>query len=385
MAAAFIGPGTVTMCTIAGNQYGYELLWALLFSVIATVVLQEMAARIGLVTQRGLGETIKKEKEKSILGFVLFVLVLGAVLIGNAAYEAGNIGGAILGADLIVADFKAWALIIGGVSFFLLYFGSYRYIEGFLIALVFLISLAFCITAVMLKPPILEIISGLAPSFSGDIDWLIVIALVGTTVVPYNLFLQASLIHKKYKTPDELRDLRIENTISIVLGGVVSMLIVIVAASTRGSLGDIKSASDMAIQLQPLLGSNAKYGIGIGLFAAGLSSAITAPLAAALAARELFGWQKNEKEWRFRSVWMIVLGLGILFSFFGFKPIAVIKFAQIMNGLLLPIIAMYLFYLANKRQLLGSYVNGLVRNIISTIIVLITIMISVRTFILLFA
>jgi len=92
VAAAFIGPGTVTMCTLAGNQYGYELLWALLFSTLATIVLQEMAARIGLVTQDGLGAIVKKERSKGFIGLVLFVLVLGAVLIGNAAYEARSYG-----------------------------------------------------------------------------------------------------------------------------------------------------------------------------------------------------------------------------------------------------------------------------------------------------
>ena len=383
VAAAFIGPGTVTMCTLAGNTYGYELLWALLFSMIATIILQEMAARVGLVSQEGLGIRVREEKNNGFIGLVLFVLVIGAVLIGNAAYEAGNIGGAIMGADLIVADFGGWAVVLGIVSFVLLYFGSYKYIEGFLIGLVLMISLAFCITAFLVQPSITGILSGFIPSFNQGVDWLVVIALVGTTVVPYNLFLQASLVNKKYTSTDQLMDLRIESTVAITLGGIVSMLIVIVAAATQGSITEIKNAGDMAIQLEPLLGDTAKYGIGVGLLAAGLSSAITAPLAAALAARELFGWGNSEKDWKFRAVWMSVLGVGILFSFFGFKPIAVIKFAQVMNGLLLPIIAIYLFYLVNKKDILGKYTNGLLANLFSGFIVLVTICISVRTFILL--
>lgn len=385
VAAAFIGPGTVTMCTLAGNQYGYELLWALLFSTLATIVLQEMAARIGLVTQDGLGAIVKKERSKGFIGLVLFVLVLGAVLIGNAAYEAGNIGGAIMGADLMVPGFNAWVLIIGIISFMLLYFGSYKYIERFLIGLVLLISTAFLITAFLVGPSWGKIFSGLIPSFNGEVDWLIVIALVGTTVVPYNLFLQASLISKKYSSIEQLKDVRIENAVAIILGGIVSMMIVVVAASTHGELAEVKNASDMAVQLEPLLGNGAKYGIGLGLLAAGLSSAITAPLAAALAARELFGWSKDEKDFKFRAVWITVLGIGLLFSTFGFKPIAVIKFAQVMNGLLLPIIAVYLLYMVNQKTILEEYVNKLWQNIIGGIIVLITLMISARTFILLFS
>lgn len=383
VAAAFIGPGTVTMCTLAGNAYGYELLWALLFSTIATIILQEMAARVGLVTQEGIGARVREEKNNGFIGIVLFVLVIGAVLIGNAAYEAGNIGGAIMGADLVITDFGGWAVILGAVSYVLLFFGSYKYIERFLIGLVLMISMAFCITAFLVRPPITEILSGFVPSVNQDVDWLIVIALVGTTVVPYNLFLQASLVNKKYKSTEQLSDLRIENAVAITLGGIVSMLIVIVAAATKGSITEIKNAGDMAIQLEPLLGNTAKYGIGLGLLAAGLSSAITAPLAAALAARELFGWDESEKNWKFRAVWMSVLGVGVLFSFFGFKPIGVIKFAQIMNGLLLPIIASYLFYLVNKKKILGKYTNGTLSNVLSGFIVLVTICISIRTFILL--
>jgi Mn2+/Fe2+ NRAMP family transporter len=385
VAAAFIGPGTVTMCTLAGNKYGYELLWALLFSTLATLILQEMAARIGLVTQDGLGTIVKTERSKGFLGVVLFILVLGAVLIGNAAYEAGNIGGAILGADLILSGFDYWALVIGLVSFLLLFFGKYKNIEGFLIGLVLLISFAFLITVFLVGPSLSEIFAGFIPSFDSEVDWLIVIALVGTTVVPYNLFLQASLVSKKYSSVSQLRDLRIENAVAIILGGLVSMLIVIVAASTHGELVEVKNASDMAVQLEPLLGAGAKYGIGIGLLAAGLSSAITAPLAAALAARELFGWSRDDKDWRFRATWMVVLGIGIFVSLFGFKPIPVIKFAQVMNGLLLPIIAVYLLYLVNQRRILKEFTNTLLLNLLGGFIVLITIVISTRTFLLLFS
>ena len=97
IAAAFIGPGTVTACTLAGANYGYTLLWALLFATVATIILQEMSARLGLVTQQGLGETLRIMLSQSIWKWPLFGLVIVALYLGNAAYEAGNLSGAALG------------------------------------------------------------------------------------------------------------------------------------------------------------------------------------------------------------------------------------------------------------------------------------------------
>lgn len=377
--AAFIGPGTVTVCTIAGVEYGYELIWPIIFSIIATIVLQEMAARIGLVTQQGLGAAIRKEKSNSGFGYVMLFLVLGAVLIGNAAYEAGNIGGGVLGLDLIAGDIKIWPLILGGLSFLLLFFAKYKWVERFLIALVLLISLAFLITVFLVNASLVEVLKGCVPSFNRDTDWLRLIALIGTTVVPYNLFLQSSLISKKYSDPQNLGQLRIENAVAIFLGGIISILIIVVAAASRENIMEVKSAADLAVQLQPLLGDSAKYGIAIGLFAAGLSSAITAPLAAALVAREVFDWKEDRKDWKFRAVWIMIISIGVLFSMIGYKPIIIIQFAQVMNGVLLPIIAIYLLYLVNKKEILREYINSTFQNLLGGMVVLITLAISVKT------
>ena len=97
VAAAFIGPGTVTTATIAGAGFGYTLLWAILFSILATIVLQEMSARLGIVSQLGVGQAIRQKLQSPILKWFAFILVIGAILIGNAAYEAGNITGDVLG------------------------------------------------------------------------------------------------------------------------------------------------------------------------------------------------------------------------------------------------------------------------------------------------
>ncbi len=375
--AAFIGPGTVTVCTLAGVNSGYTLLWALGFSIFATIVLQEMAARLGFITQDGLGSAIRKHTPEGFLRILFFFIVISAILIGNAAYEAGNISGGVLGLDLLIGKFKVWPLVIGGIAGIFLFLGKYKHLENLLIGLVILMSLCFIITAILLKPSFSMIAQGFVPSSSAD--FLTVLALIGTTVVPYNLFLHASSVSEKYKADASLSDIRRENFVSIFLGGLVSMAILIVAATaTQGVRVEINSASDMALQLEPVLGSWAKYVMAIGLFAAGISSAITAPLAAAYAARGIFGWEKTKNTIQFKAVWGFILLVGVLFSSLGFKPITIIKFAQIANGLLLPIIAIYLLYMMNKKELLGKHSNSLLQNILGLFVILITLLLSFK-------
>lgn len=375
--AAFIGPGTVTVCTLAGANSAYSLLWALAFSVFATIVLQEMAARLGFVTQDGLGAAIRKNTPEGFLRILFFFIVISAILIGNAAYEAGNISGAVLGMNLIFGKFNIWPLVIAAIAGYFLYAGKYKFLENLLIGLVLTMSLCFIVTAFLLKPAIGEILSGFVPRT--DANFLTVLALIGTTVVPYNLFLHAASISEKYKQDASLSDIRKENFVSILLGGLVSMAILIVAATAmRGISTEINSASDMAIQLEPLLGSWAKYVMAIGLFAAGVSSAITAPLAAAYAARGIFGWEKNKTSTKFRLVWMSILVIGVIFSSLGIKPIVIIQFAQIANGLLLPVIALYLLYMMNRTDLLGRFTNSKLQNILGFIVITITVFLSFR-------
>ena len=201
IAAAFIGPGTITACTLAGVSFGYALLWAMLFSVLATMVLQEMAARLGIVTKMGLADAIRDQLQIQWIRIAVIGIILTAVLIGNAAYEAGNIGGAVLGLQAIFneGNNSYFALIIGGIAFLLLWLGNYKMLEKVFIFLIALMSLSFLITAVLTKPNLLELAKGLfVPSIPKN-GLLTIIALIGTTIVPYNLFLHASLVNEKWK------------------------------------------------------------------------------------------------------------------------------------------------------------------------------------------
>lgn len=372
IAAAFVGPGTVTVCSIAGVTFGFTLLWAMVLSIVATIVLQEMAARLGLLTGKGLSAIIREELKNPIIRSLTIILIASAIIVGNGAYEAGNISGGVLGLESLgfSGDLKMglitlnyWSIAIGLLAGILLYIGSYKLLEKVLVSLVIFMSIAFIITAIVTKPDILAVIKGtFIPSFPEESTFTI-IALVGTTVVPYNLFLHASLVSEKWNGVKDISKAKQDTIIAMVLGGVVSMAIMICAAALKGN--EITSAVDLAQSLKPLFGSYATYFIGFGLGAAGLTSAITAPLAAAYVAQGCFDWKDGRKNWRFKAVWITILLFGIFFSSAGYKPIDIIKFAQVANGLLLPIIAGYLIYMANKKNILGTYVNSITQNIIA--------------------
>ncbi|PIB25409.1 manganese transporter [Maribacter sp. 4U21] len=379
VAAAFIGPGTVTACILAGVGYGYTLLWAMLLSIIATVVLQEMSARLGIVTQKGLADVIKQELRTPWLRNTVLAIILGAIVIGNAAYEAGNIGGGTLGLEAIFgeAHISYYPLVIGLLAFVLLYLGSYKILEKVFVFLVIIMSLSFVLTAAITQPNMLEVLKGLlVPTVPSD-SILTIIALVGTTVVPYNLFLHASLVSEKWKSTADLKAARRDTFVALILGGLVSICIIISASAIQSTT--VNNVMDMAKGLEPLYGSAAKYFMGIGLFAAGITSAITAPLAAAYVANSCFGWKADLKNIKFRLVWMLILGLGVFFLSFGIKPIEIIKFAQIANGILLPVIAVFLLWVVNRASVMGTYKNTKFQNIIGIVILALSILLGAKS------
>lgn len=389
VAAAFIGPGTVTSCFTSGASYGTTLLWAILFSTISVIIMQSMASRLGIVTQKGLGEALRAKYTGKATRIFLAILVISAVFIGNVAYETGNVSGSILGMQAISAalDSQTWkvilALILGVVAFALLYSGSYKYIEKFLTGLVVVMGLIFLVCAFAAKPDWAAVLKGLfVPAVpEGNQSWMTVAALMGTTVVPYNIYLHASSSAKKWNNPEEdIKTSNLDSVLAIGLGGVISLAIIICASVLQGSfVVDGANGKTMALSLEPLLGSWATVIFGIGLFAAGFTSTITAPLAAAFASSGILGWGEDMKKFRFKIIWIIVLVFGIVATCtLGASPQAIILFAQAANAFLLPITGVLLLIACNDKKLMGKYKNGIVINILAIIVIGVFLFIAAR-------
>jgi Mn2+/Fe2+ NRAMP family transporter len=374
VAAAFIGPGTVTVCTLAGVTAGFSLLWAMLIAVVICYVLQEMAARFGMVTGKGLSEALRTEIAWPVLRIAALGIVLGAIVVGNAAYEAGNISGGALGLQALTGSpsFRLGALtlnpinlLIAALAATLLYTGSYRLLERVLVAMVILMSVAFALVAFETRPSAEALLTGLVPRMSLD-QTLTVVGLIGTTVVPYNLFLHASIVQEKWSGPAQLAFMRQDTAVTVGIGGLISMAIIVAAASIQGA--EVTNAAELARALEPVFGVSSRYVLGIGLFAAGVTSAITAPLAAAYVASGCMGWSRNLRARHNRIVWATVLTAGVIFSFFGGSPIEVIRFAQVTNGILLPLIVVFLLWAINRRRLTGDFVNTRAQNLLGVVV-----------------
>lgn len=382
VAAAFIGPGTITVCSLAGVRFGYELLWALVFSISATIILQGMSARFGLVSRKDLVEAFPTILPNKWMLYLSTLFVIVAIVIGNSAYEAGNIGGASLGFSLLVnsiyielfgTSINYIAVLIGGLSYLILSKGNYKKIEKILVVLVVLMSLSFLCTALITKPNLSELFTGLVPKFSSD-NLLTVMAIVGTTIVPYNLFLHAAVVKEKWKDETGVKDCQRDSFIAIGLGGLVSMSVLIAAAAVPQTA--IENIIDLAASLEPLYGSLAKYLLAFGFFAAGITSTITAAMAAAYvlkSAVKIFGETKLNV---YAITWRLVILIGVVFASFSLKPIRLIEVAQVSNAILLPFIAIFLLWIVNSSKIMGNYKNTKFQNIAGTIVVFLCFLLS---------
>ena len=391
IAAAFIGPGTITLCTLAGINYGMDLLWALLIAILAAMILQTMSIKIGLIGQKNITEALKSELDTPWIKQIVIGLIFLAILIGNTAYEAGNISGAVLGLEALFGTYffdffgfiiNPYSLFIGTIAVVLLGTGKHKLIERFMIGLVIIMSISFLFTAIVTKPSLQGLFAGLFTFNIPEGSFLMIIGLVGTTIVPYNLFLHTALVKEKWKNahflPFAIKDL----IIALGLGGLISMSVIITSAGVE--IDELSSVADLAIGLEPIFGTLAKYFMALGLFAAGITSTITAPLAAAYVVCGCFGWSTNLDSRYFKVIWFLIIAFGVVISATSIKLISIIKFAQVINGVVLPLIAGLLLWMVNKRSLLGNLKNNTLQNALGGLVVLIALFLSIRTLFLVF-
>lgn len=367
ISAAFIGPGTVTTASKAGASYGFSLLWALLFSTIACAILQEAAARVTIHSGLSLGEAIaQKFKHQKNNSFKLFIFA--AILIGGIAYQAGNILGAVSGIGLLVNwSAPLITVLITVICALLLWRGNYRLISNVLGAVVALMGFSFCLIVIKMNLDWAALFQGVfIPSIPSGAEW-IVIGLIGTTIVPYNLFLASGISHGQ-----NIKTMRFGLVSAIMIGGMISSAILIAGSLVTETL----TFENLREAVEYQLGASGGLLLAIGLFMAGFTSAVTAPLAAAITAKSLFitdnpKW--NEHQSYYKIVWLTVLISGLIFGVSGVKPIPAIILAQAANGLLLPIACIYLIIIINDKTLMTpAFVPSGVANLLLSLVLLVT-------------
>jgi manganese transport protein len=346
IAAAFIGPGTVTTATRAGTEGGYLYLPTIILAATAGLLLMEMAARLTLVSGRPLGAVLGRGNRW--LAWLCFL----AVLLGCAAYQAGNLLGALGGVQLL-SEVPRWGgLLFGVLIASLMWGGKTRTIARWLAGIVSVMGIIFMVVAAGLLAGEEALVG------QRQINPATIVALVGTTIVPYNFFLAAGLSHGQ-----GLREMRRGLIASFVVGAVITVSIILVGGVTDSFTG----FGDLARTLDAEMAGNGAWVLGFGLFAAGFSSAVTAPLAAAMAGKELIG-EEQSSDWSnrgryFRLTWGGVLLIGLMVALLDLDIIGVIVAAQITNGLLLPFVAGLVLIFANDRALLGEKINNTWQNL----------------------
>lgn len=373
--AAFIGPGTVTVCAKAGADYQFALLWSVTFATYACFILQEASARATINSGITIGEAIAKQYEGKVSKYFVLSLVIGAIIFGCTAYEVGNVLGSVEGLAFIWHKVPKFYFVIatgviGGIALSIKSVKSIANIMGFF---VLIMAITFLATAIALKPPIWPIIKySFLPVFpeASGVGFMI-LGVIGTTVVPYDLFLGSGILADKKQT---IREMRFGLGIAVLIGGLISTIITVAGTAITRDLPP-EAIKSLVFNFKLIgnvlvlhLGDWAAYVFGFGMFAASVCTTITAPLASGITARSLFN-QKHNKKWAmngiyFRIMLYSVLSVGLLFGFLQVEPVPVIIFVQALNGIILPFVSIFLFHVINDPKIVGiKHVNSLAMNI----------------------
>ncbi len=352
--------GGVTTYSSVGAHFGYSLLWLLLVASIGLGVIQEMCSRMGITTGQGLSDLIRERfgVRWTILAMLVLIIANGSNVVAEFAGIAASVE--ILGVPRIVsvplAALGVWTLVV---------FFSYRIVERVLFVLV-LAFIAYPVSVFILKPDWPVVMSGLIPSLPSSPSALVfALALVGTTITPYLLFyMQASVVDKGTDRKSAAYA-RIDVFLGAALAGLFAFFIVVVTGTVLYPAGIQVTSADAAAQaLVPLAGERASLLFAMGLCGASLLGAVVMPLSTSYAICEAFGWESGiSKNFReapvFMSLFTLLLALGAIVVLIpGISLIPLIISAQIANGVLLPIILVFILRLATDRRVMGDAVNG---------------------------
>lgn len=380
-----IGPGLITAnvdndatgitgYSLAGAQYGYGLLWAVVLVTISLAVVQEMAARMGVVTGKGLSDLIRERFGVRITFWSMLLLLVANI--ATTVAEFAGIAGAmdIFGISpfiaVPVAAVAVWVLVIRG---------SYKYVERVLLALC-VIYVTYIASGFLVHPDWAQVFhQTVVPPFQLNQGYLLtLVAVVGTTIAPWMQFYQQSAIADKHISPKHLRYEQIDTYMGAFLTDFVAFFIVVCTGATLFVHHiQIIQAKDAALALAPLVGGNgqiAKILFGIGLLNASLMAASVLPLSTAYSVAEAFGWERGvghsfKEAPQFLTLYTIIIGLGAGITMFVPQDSLVffLNLPNVVGGMLLPLILVLMIMLCNDRRLLGRYVNGPVFNTVAWI------------------
>ncbi len=359
--------GGIATYATAGAQEGYGLLWALFLITISLAVVQEMSSRMGIVTGQGLGGLIREK-----FGVKLTLLALLLLLIANIFVTISNFSGVAAGFELFGIPRYITVPISAFFIFRIITIGKYNKIEKiFLFSAFFYIS--YVISGFLAKPEWKEVWSGFIPSFKTSTNYLILmIAMIGTTITPWmQFYLQASIVDKRIKL-SHLKYSATEVYIGSFFTDFVAFFIIVATSATLFKNGImINSAEEAALALAPLAGKYCSILFALGLINASILASAVVPLSTSYAICEAFGWEAGlDKKFRDAPLFfsllagVIILGAGIvLIPSLNLMKVMVIS--QTTNGILLPLILIFMLILINDRKIMGEYRNNFIQNLIS--------------------
>jgi Mn2+/Fe2+ NRAMP family transporter len=371
--------GGITTYSVAGATYGYSLLWMMPLIVLALVIIQEMSARLGVITGKGLADLIRESMGVKITAIILAVLVF--VNLANTVSEFAGVAASleIFGVNkyisVPIAAVFVWVLIVKG---------NYKTTERiFLVASA--IYLSYVISGILARPDWGEVGKAfVTPTFQWNAGYItIVVTIIGTTIAPWMQFYQQSSIVDKGLKPSEYGYEKIDVVVGSIFAVFVAAFIIIACAATLNKQGiQINDAADAAIALRPLAGKFASTLFALGLLNASLFAAAILPLSTSYTVCEAFGWESSiSHKWKeapvFFSIYTGLIVVGALIVLLPIKSlIQAMMISQTFNGLLLPVILITMLKLVNDRHLMGRFVNGKVFNILAWVTVIILIILA---------
>jgi Mn2+/Fe2+ NRAMP family transporter len=360
--------GGITTYSIAGATYGYDLLWMLVLVTIALVMVQEMSARLGVVTGRGLADLIRES-----MGVRVTAFVVGVLLIANLANTVSEFAGVAASMEIFgVSKYVSVPIVAFGV-WLLIVKGSYKSVERiFLVASA--LYLSYVASGLLVNPPWGQILrAAVTPSFRFEAGYVtLFITVIGTTIAPWMQFYQQSAIADKGLKPTDMPYERVDVIVGSLFTDIVAAFIMIACAATIFARGlQIQTAQDAALALGPLAGAFAEQLFALGLLNASIFSAAILPLSTAYVVCEAFGWESGvNRTWKEAPVFLgtytaiIMIGAGIILLPIKSLLETMLQ-SQTLNGVLLPVILVAMLKLINDRQIMGDYVNGRVFNLLS--------------------